>query len=120
MFRHHLAWIAVPALLGLGGCIREETAPPRAAQVIVQPARPTAPAVAPGPPPPPHSELVPPPPQGVGPGVWHPGHWLLSGNDWVWQPGEYVSPPPGETTWVPGGWMQQPGGGWVWLDGHWA
>ena len=69
--------------------------------------------IAPGPPPPPQSELVPPPPPGAGPVVWQPGHWLLSGNNWAWQPGQYVPPPPGETTWVPGRWAQQPTGGWI-------
>jgi hypothetical protein len=45
---------------------------------------------------------------------------MLSGNNWVWQTGQYMPPPPGETTWVPGRWLQQPTGGWVWMEGHWA
>ena len=59
-------------------------------------------------------------PQGMGPVVWQPGHWRFSGNTWAWQPGQYVPPPPGQTTWVPGRWAQQPTGGWAWLEGHWA
>jgi hypothetical protein len=116
--RLHPAYLALPALAVLAGCVREETAPSRASQVIVQP-QPATVAV-PGPPPPPQSELVPTPPLNAGPVVWQPGHWLLSGNRWVWHAGQYVPPPPGQTTWVPGRWMQQPGGGWAWLEGHWA
>ena len=117
----HPACLALPALVALFGCGRSEL-PPRTTQIIVQPPAQSAVATAvtaPGPPPPPQSELVPTPPIGAGPVVWQPGHWLLSGSNWVWQPGQYV-PPPGQTTWVPGQWMQQPGGGWMWLEGHWA
>ncbi|MGC1412943.1 MAG: hypothetical protein WA864_28855 [Acetobacteraceae bacterium] len=122
MPRIYHACLVAPALLMLAGCVEDET-PPRAAQIIVQPAPqpPTQIAVMePGPPPPPRSELVPPPPAGAGPVVWQPGHWILSGNNWAWQPGQYVPPPPGSTTWVPGRWAQQPAGGWTWLEGHWA
>ena len=98
------ACLALPALVALAGCAREEP-PPRTTQIIVQP-QPQADAVlVPGPPPSPQSELVPTPPPGAGAVVWQPGHWRLSGNDWVWQPGQYVPPPPGQTTWVPGRWM---------------
>ncbi len=117
--RLHPAIVAVPALALLAGCVREETAPQRTSQVIVQPQQPATVAT-PGPPPPPQSELVPTPPVDAGPVVWQPGHWLLSSNSWVWQPGQYVPPPPGQTTWVPGRWMQQPAGAWAWLEGHWA
>ena len=113
-------WLAMPALAALAGCVRER--PARETQIIVQPPpqqQATA-VVAPGPPPPPQSELVPPPPPGVGPVVWQPGHWILSGNNWAWQPGQYMPPPPGQTTWVPGRWALQPTGGWMWIDGHWA
>ena len=112
MARLHPAWLALPAVAALAGCVRQYEAPPTTSQVIVQPPPATA-VIAPGPPPPPHSELVPPPPVGAGPVVWQPGHWRLSGNEWIWQPGQYVPPPLGETTWVPGYWMQQPGGGWT-------
>jgi WXXGXW repeat (2 copies) len=120
MPRFHYACVVVPALVVLAGCGHDEQ--PRTTQVIVQPQQPQQMAVvAPNPPPPLRSEMVPPPPPGVGPVVWQPGHWMLSGNTWAWQPGQYVPPPPGETTWVPGHWAQQPGGaGWVWLEGHWA
>jgi hypothetical protein len=111
--------LILPAIVGLAGCGRDE---PRTTQVIVQPpAQPQVTAmVAPAPPPPPRSELVPPPPVGAGPVVWQPGHWMVSGNSWVWQSGQYAPPPQGETTWVPGRWLQQPTGGWVWQEGHWA
>jgi hypothetical protein len=117
----HPILFCVPAIMMLGACVREQ-APARSAQVLVQrPAQPAATTVVvPRPPPPPQSELVPPPPAGVGPVVWQPGHWLLSGNNWVWQPGHYMPPPAGQTTWVPGQWLQQPTGGWVWMEGHWA
>jgi hypothetical protein len=119
--RLHPACLALTVFTVLSGCVREE-APPRAAQVIVQqPAQQQAVAtVVPGPPPPPQSELVPTPPVDAGPVVWQPGHWLLSGSNWVWQAGQYVPPPPGETTWVPGRWAQQSTGAWTWLEGHWA
>jgi hypothetical protein len=122
MPRFHHACLVAPALLLLAGCAQDYT-PPRATQVIVQPSPQPPPQTAvmdPGPPPPPHSELVPPPPAGAGPVVWQPGHWILGGNNWAWQPGQYVPPPPGATTWVPGRWAQQPTGGWTWLEGHWA
>ena len=110
MARLHPACLALPALVALFGCGRSEPQP-RTTQIIVQPPAQSAVATAvtaPGPPPPPQSELVPTPPVGAGPVVWQPGHWLLSGSNWVWQPGQYVPPPPGQTTWVPGQWMQQP------------
>ena len=78
MPRIYHACLVAPALLMLAGCVEDET-PPRAAQIIVQPAPqpPTQIAVMePGPPPPPRSELVPPPPAGAGPVVWQPGHWI--------------------------------------------
>ena len=95
MTRLHPAGLALTALTVLVGCVREEA-------------------------PPPQSELVPTPPVDAGPVVWQPGHWLLSGSNWVWQAGQYVPPPPGETTWVPGRWAQQSTGAWTWLEGHWA
>jgi WXXGXW repeat (2 copies) len=115
-----LACLALPALVAVTGCVRHP--PPATSQIIVQPsAQPVATAViAPQAPPPPQSELVPTPPPGAGAVVWQPGHWLLSGNNWVWQSGQYVPPPPGQTTWVPGRWLQQPTGGWMWAEGHWA
>ena len=88
MVRVHPACLALPALVALFGCGRSEP-PPRTTQIIVQPPAQQAQAaavIAPGPPPPPQSELVPTPPVGVGPVVWQPGHWLLSGNNWAWQP----------------------------------
>jgi hypothetical protein len=116
--------LIIPALLGLSACIRVPA--DRETQVIVQPApqqvQPMV-AVAPGPPPAPHAELVPPPPPGAGPVVWQPGHWQytgIAGHEWAWQPGQYVPPPPGQTTWIPGHWTQQPTGGWTWMEGHWA
>jgi hypothetical protein len=114
------AFLGAAALLALTGCGRNE--PQRTTQVIVQP--PTqqvqSPSVvAPGPPPPAQTETVP-PPSGTGPVVWQPGHWRFSGNQWFWQPGQYVPPPTGQATWIPGRWVQQPAGGWVWQDGHWA
>jgi WXXGXW repeat (2 copies) len=122
MVRLHPVRLALPALVVLFGCGRSES-PPRTTQIIDQPPAQLAQAtavIAPGPPPPPQSELVPPPAIGTGPVVWQPGHWLLSGNNWVWRPGQYVPPPPGQTTWVQGQWFQQPGGRWTWLEGHWA
>jgi hypothetical protein len=123
MTRAHTAGLALTVLVALTGCVRHYAAPPATSQVIVQPqAQPSVATavIAPGPPPPPQSELVPTPPAGAGPVVWQPGHWLLSGNDWVWRSGQYVPPPPGQTTWVPGRWAQQPTGGWMWVEGHWA
>jgi hypothetical protein len=115
----HCAQLALPALVVLAACGHDE--PARTTQVIVQPQPQAQPVVAaPAAPPPARSELVPPPPVGVGPVVWQPGHWLLSGNNWTWQPGQYVTPPAGETTWIPGQWVQQPAGGYQWLDGHWS
>ncbi|HET6198465.1 MAG TPA: hypothetical protein VFE12_22060 [Acetobacteraceae bacterium] len=115
------AWLALPAVAALVGCVREHPAPQETRIIVQPPAQPQATAImAPGPPPPPQSELVPPPPPGAGPVVWQPGHWILSGSNWAWQPGQYVPPPPGETTWVPGRWAQQPTGGWTWIEGHWA
>jgi hypothetical protein len=118
MARLSPVWLAVPALAALAGCVREHAAP-RDTQIIVQPPAQQA-IIAPGPPPPAQSELVPPPPPGAGPVVWQPGHWLLAENNWRWQPGQYVPPPPGQTTWVSGRWAQQPSGGWMWVEGHWA
>jgi len=124
MARVSVVSLLLPGALGLSACVT--VPPPRETQVIVQPAPQLAPArvsIAPNPPPPPHAELVPPPPQGVGPVVWQPGHWLytgIAGQDWSWQPGQYVPPPPGQTTWVPGQWVQQPTGGWTWIEGHWS
>ena len=122
MSRFNRVWLALPALVTLASCGHQEPQP-RTTQVIVQPpAQPpqvTA-MLAPGPPPPPQSELVPPPPPGAGPVVWQPGHWMLSGNNWVWQSGQYVPPPYGATTWIPGRWEQQPTGTWMWMEGHWA
>jgi hypothetical protein len=113
--------LGVIALLALSGCGSEE--PQRTTQVIVQPPaqqQPSPSVAAPGPPPPVQNEVVPPAPSGSGSVVWRPGHWRYSGNQWLWQPGQYVSPPAGQTTWIPGRWAQQPGGGWVWVDGYWA
>jgi hypothetical protein len=123
MPRFTAAAVLVPTLFGLSACVSEP--PPRETQVIVQPVPQQLATVtaAPGPPPLPHSELVPPPPQGAGPVVWQPGHWLYTdnpANPWAWQPGQYVPPPPGQTTWIPGHWLQQPSGAWTWIDGHWA
>ena len=112
----HCWWLAVPVMLA--GCVQEE-APPATSSVVVRPPA-QAVEVAPGPPPAPHAELVPTPPPDVGPRVWQPGHWRLSGNAWAWQPGNYVPPPPGQTTWVPGRWMELPTGTWSWVEGHWA
>ena len=113
--------LALPALACSPAACGSETAAAHVPDHCPAPAQPVATAaIAPGPPPPPQSELVPTPPVGAGPVVWQPGHWLLSGNNWVWQPGQYVPPPPGQTTWVPGRWLQQPTGGWMWLEGHWA
>jgi len=111
--------LTLPLLAALAGCGHDE---PRTTQVIVQPpTQPQATTMAsPGPPPPPRSEMVPPPPVGTGPVVWQPGHWMVNGNSWAWQSGQYTPPPPGETTWVPGRWLQQPNGGWFWQEGHWA
>jgi hypothetical protein len=123
MARFLSASVLIPALFGLSACVAVPAS--RETHVIVQPApqQYATFAAAPGPPPPPHSELVPPPPDGAGPVVWQPGHWQFSGdpgNPWSWQPGQYVPPPPGQTTWIPGRWMQQPTGSWSWVDGHWA
>jgi hypothetical protein len=121
MARVHHVCLMAPVLIALIGCGRQE--PQSTTQIIVQPPAAqvqSASLVAPGPPPPPRSELVPPPSQGMGPVVWQPGHWRISGNSWVWQAGQYVPPPPGQTTWVPGRWAQQATGGWVWVEGHWA
>ena len=110
------------ALAALSGCARD-TPQPQTTQIIVQQPAQAAALVAPGPPPPPHAELVPPPDPGMGPVVWQPGHWRytgMPGNDWAWQSGGYVPPPPGQTTWIPGQWAMQPGGGWAWIEGHWT
>jgi hypothetical protein len=116
----YYASLMVPALFALSGCGGSEQ-PQRTTQVIVQPqpAQQTA-LISPSPPPPAQVEQVLPPPAGAGPVVWQPGHWQLSGSNWVWQPGHYAPPPAGETTWVPGYWAQQPDGRWVWVNGHWA
>ena len=111
------AYLALPALAILVGCVRDGSPPPRTTQVIVQPqhSRPRwssrdrlrrrkanwcrrRPSM---------------------PGRWSGSRAIgwLSGTSWVWQPGQYVPPPPGQTTWVPGRWMQQPSGGWTWLEG---
>jgi len=124
MQRAASALLVLPLLSALTACYHTE--PARETRVIIQqpqPAYQQTVAVAPGPPPAPHSELVPPPPPGAGPVVWQPGHWMftgVAGNEWSWQPGQYMPPPMGETTWVPGHWTQQPTGGWYWLEGHWA
>jgi WXXGXW repeat (2 copies) len=122
MRRIHDLCLVAPLLIALVGCGRQEPAP-STTQIIVQPPAEQLPSlslVAPGPPPPPQSELVPPPSPGMGPVVWQPGHWRFSGNSWAWQPGQYVPPPPGQTTWIPGRWAQQSTGGWAWVEGHWA
>ena len=122
MTRSFTACAGLTALAALTGCVRHYAAPPATSQIIVQPsAQPVATAVvAPGPPPAPQSELVPTPPPGSGAVVWQPGHWTRSDSNWVWQSGQYVPPPPGQTTWIPGQWLQQPTGGWMWVQGHWA
>src|ERR1700742_1978352 len=98
MARIVTAAASVAGLLGLSACVNVPA--PRETQVIVQPPQQQATAfIAPGPPPAPHSELVPPPPQGAGPVVWQPGHWAPGNGGWAWQSGQYVMPPPGETTW---------------------
>jgi len=122
MLRIRPLCLATPVLVVLTGCGRDEPTP-RTTQIIVQPQgqQPQAATlVAPAAPPPPHAEFVPPPPPGMGPVVWQPGRWVFSGGNWAWQPGQYVTPPPGNTTWIPGRWVQQPTGGWMWVDGHWA
>jgi len=68
--------LAVPAALSLalGACV---THPP------VQPFPPV---------PPPLAEAQPPAPfSSVGQMIWQPGHWLWTGADYAWQPGQYVS-----------------------------
>jgi len=111
----HCWWLALP--LVLAGCGRETAPPAISAAVVQQPAQ--AAIMASGPPAP-LDEPVPTPPLDAGPVVWQPGHWRLSGDAWVWQPGGYVPPPPGQTTWIPGHWIQQPSGTWSWIEGHWA
>jgi len=123
MARFPSASVLIPALFGLSACVTVPAA--RETRVIVQPPpqQYTTVAAAPGPPPPPHSELVPTTPALEAPVVWQPGHWHFrgkSGNPCSSQPGQYVPPPPGQTTWIPGRWMQQPTGSWSWVDGHWA
>ena len=81
------AWLALPAVAALVGCVREHPAPQETRIIVQPPAQPQATAImAPGPPPPPQSELVPPPPPGAGPVVWQPGHWILSGSNWATRP----------------------------------
>jgi hypothetical protein len=123
MYRTLMAATLLCAPLALAACGDS----PQPTQVIVQqpPAQAAMPVamVSPAPPPPAQSELVPPPPQGAGNVVWQPGHWRYTGaagNPWTWQPGLYVSVPPGQSVWTPGRWQQQPSGGWVWAEGHWA
>src|SRR4051812_43810516 len=122
MPRIHDAWLVAPVVLALVGCGSPEPTP-STTQIIVQPPTEQLPGqslVAPGPRPPRRADFVPPPSPGMGPVVWQPGHWRYSGNTWVWQPGQYTPPPPGQTTWIPGRWTQQSTGGWVWTEGHWA
>jgi hypothetical protein len=117
MLRLRPAWLHVLGLVALTACVRDVPQPQ--AIVIQQPAT----QVVPGPPPEPPAELVPTPPTDAGPVVWQPGHWQFtgsSGNAWAWKPGQYVPPPPGQTTWVRGQWAQQPSGGWAWIEGHWS
>ena len=122
MPRIHDAWLVAPVVLALVGCGSPEPTP-STTQIIVQPPTEQLPGrslVAPGPPPPRQADFVPPPSPGMGPVVWQPGHWRYSGDTWLWQPGQYTPPPPGQTTWIPGRWIQQSTGGWVWMEGHWA
>ena len=128
MTRAYPALLAIPAVLVLGGCAVNPAPAPQASTVIVTPSAPqvatVVPApVAPMPPPPPESELVPPPPPGSGPVVWQPGHWAYTGvadSPCSWVAGEYVPPPPGQTTWIPGQWQETASGTWMWVTGHWA
>lgn len=117
---HALGVLVAPLLLVLAAC--DSRPLPQEAGPAVQPS--ASPVVAaPSPPPAPYPELVPPPPAGVGPVVWQPGRWRYMGEvggPWVWQRGQYVPPPRGQTTWIPGQWQQQPTGGWAWVEAHWA
>jgi hypothetical protein len=74
--------------------------------------------IAPTAPPPAQVETIPPPPATAM--TWQPGHWVYSGGNWDWVPGQYMAPPQGVSVWVPGQWVQQPDGRYVWNPGHWS
>jgi hypothetical protein len=51
--------------------------------------------------------------------TWIPGHyeWRPTDRTYVWVPGTWTVPPPGQG-WVPGHWEMRPEGS-VWVDSHW-
>jgi hypothetical protein len=84
--------------------------PVQSSQVIIAPSAPPAPRM----------EAIPAPPGAEAQSMfWRPGHWMWSGANWAWQPGEYVARPQPTAVWEPGHWSPRPDGGYVWVDGHW-
>ena len=76
--------------------------------------------IAPSAPPPPQVESIPAPPVAEAQTMyWRPGHWMWTGANWSWSPGQYVQRPEPTAVWSPGHWAQRPDGGYVWVDGHW-
>jgi len=83
-------------------------------------AQPATVIIAPSAPPPVRVETIPPPPTAETQAMyWQPGHWMWSGANWEWAPGQYVQRPAPQAVWEPGHWVLQPTGGYVWVDGHW-
>ena len=110
----------IPVALGLAACGPAQ--PPPTTQVILQQPAAAQMTASPTAPPPAQAELVPPPPVSAVPMTWQPGHWRYTGragDQWSWQPGQYVIMPPGAHAWVPGQWQAQ-NGGFVWQEGHWG
>jgi hypothetical protein len=73
--------------------------------------------IAPWAPPELRTEVIPPAPSDLV--VWTPGHWQWMGDNWAWQPGQYVTRPQATAMWEPGHWVPHPAGGFLWVDGHW-
>jgi hypothetical protein len=52
-------------------------------------------------------------------GIWAPGYWDYSRNDYFWVPGLWVQPPEAGLLWTPGywGWSSR---GYLWNGGYWG
>jgi hypothetical protein len=95
------------------------TPPPTAVEISdAAPASPRdAPVLAPHPPPPTRVEIPPPAPSPQA--LWRFGHWSWNGEQFVWNPGQYIERPSPAASWIPGYWEQRPEG-WIRVEGQWT
>jgi hypothetical protein len=104
------------SVVALSSC---STPPPAAVEISETfPASPRdAPVLAPHPPPPTRAEIPPPAPSPQA--LWRFGHWSWNGEQFVWNPGQYIERPSPAASWIPGYWEQRPEG-WIRVDDQWT